>query len=84
MTLLHGAEEDRFLAPGTKVRLSILVDRSDYLEPDFGVVVHCWRAKLRDKFDCYVAFFGERFPNGEPPEELYLLRHAASSLAVAE
>jgi len=35
--------------------------------------------------DCYVAFFGERFPPGEVPERIpYVLRYAASSLERAE
>jgi hypothetical protein len=33
-------------------------------------------------FDCYVAFFGAEFPDGMPSEKPYVLRYAATSLAV--
>lgn len=31
-------------------------------------------------FDCYVAFFGDEFPNGKPSEKPYVLRYAVTSL----
>lgn len=80
MTVLRGAERNRYLDPGTPVRLSILVNERDLLEPDFGVVVHCWQNNSEGVFVCYVAFFGEHFPTGEPSEEPYVLKHATSSL----
>ena len=32
-------------------------------------------------FDCYIAFFGDAFPDGKPDEKPYVLRYAAVGLA---
>ena len=84
MTVFTGDEEDRFLRPGTLVRLAIKVNDSDMLEPDYGVVIHCWKNGSRDEFDCLVAFLGGTFPVEGPIEEPYLTTFAASSLAEIE
>jgi hypothetical protein len=67
---------DEFLPPGTRVRL----DSSD--EPEYGIVIHCWMDPEIDSYDCYVAFFGDRFPAGRPPAKPYVLRYAVTSLTV--
>ena len=74
--------EDRLIPPGTRVRLDSLVDDDDALTPEFGVVIHCWLDDEIGMFDCYVAFFGARFPAGKPSEKPYVLRYAATSLTV--
>ena len=49
-----------------------------------GVVVHAWRDEQWGVVDCYVAFFGEAFPeDGTPPSRRpYVLRYAETSLGV--
>lgn len=75
------AQEDRFLAPGTKVRLDALVNDEDSVTSEYGVVVHCWLNEEIGMYDCYVAFFGEGgFPVSEPREKPYILRYGAISL----
>lgn len=74
--------EDRLIPPGTRVRLDSLVTDDDEPTPEFGVVVHCWLDDEIGMFDCYVAFFGPEFPDGEPSEKPYVLRYAATSLTV--
>jgi hypothetical protein len=71
-----------YLLPGTKVRLDSLVNDDDATTAEFGVVVHCWLDDAIGMFDCYVAFFGESFPDGEPADKPYVLRYAATSLTV--
>jgi hypothetical protein len=72
--------EDQFIPSGTRVRLDSLVNEDGEPTPEFGVVVHCWLDDKIGMFDCYVAFFGDKFPDGQPPEEPYVLRYAATSL----
>jgi hypothetical protein len=67
-----------FLPPGTQVRYDGLEDGG----PEFGVVVHCWLDADFGFYDCYVAFFGSKTPEGRPPEKPYILRYASSSLKV--
>lgn len=69
---------DRYLAPGTAVRY----DGLDVGGPEYGVVVHCWKSEEVHGYDCYVAFFGDRFPMGTPTRKPYVLRYFASSLRV--
>lgn len=76
------APRDAYIAPGTRVRLDSLVNDDDTTTAEFGVVVHCWLSDEIGAFDCYVAFFGEGFPEGEPVEAPYVLRYAATSLTV--
>ena len=76
--------EDRYLRPGTKVRLDSLVNDNDEATPEFGVVVHCWEEPEIGFHDCYVAFFGDAFPAGKPAEMPYVLRYAAISLITVE
>lgn len=73
---------DRYLAPGTRVRLDSYLNGGDVLTPEFGVVIHCWFSDEIAVFDCYVAFFGDAFPDGSPTEKPYVLRYAARSLTV--
>lgn len=80
-TSLRGAEDDRYLRPGTLVRLAITVNERHLIEPEVGVVLHCWRNPGRGKFDCMVAFVGEEFRAEGPIEEPYITSFAASSLA---
>lgn len=71
---------DRNLEPGTKVRLT---NRADGSWED-GVVVHCWLSDEINAHDCYVAFFGEEIPAGQPAAKPYVLRYASTSLTVLE
>ena len=78
-------KEDRFLAPGTRVRLDSFVNDNDYATSEFGVIVHCWLSDELNMFDCYVAFFGDEFPTGQPADKPYILKYAATVLvAIAE
>ncbi len=78
--LLH---KDVYLPPGTRVRHDGLVLGSDG-DPEFGVVIHCWRNEDEDIFDCSVAFFGDSFPDAAPQEPPYVLRYASMSLIVLD
>jgi hypothetical protein len=62
------------LAPGDRVILAS--------SGECGVIVHAWTSHRVGGQDCYVAFFGLKFPpTDEEPEELpHILRYAASSL----
>jgi len=80
MTALHGVEEDRFLRPGSLVSLSIKVGEYDMLEPDYGVVVHCWKNFERDTFHCLVAFLGDSFPV-DGPVDPYFSTFASTALS---
>lgn len=71
---------DRYLEPGTEVRL---INHGDGSWED-GVVVHCWLSDEIKGHDCYVAFFGESIPAGQPAAKPYVLRYASTSLTVLE
>ena len=73
---------DQLIPAGTRVRLDSLVNSDDERTSEFGVVVHCWLDEEIGVFDCYVAFFGDGFPDGKPSEKPYVLRYAATSLTV--
>lgn len=79
-----GGEEvrDRYLAPGTHVSLRKIEDEGEHASPEVGVVVHCWMDPEHGFYDCYVAFFGDALPSGAPDDRPYILRYAATSLAV--
>jgi len=81
MTLLCGVEENRFLRPGTLVRLAVKVNNCDMLEPDCGVVIRCWRDSNSEVFECLVAFVGEDFRVRPLTADPYLSIFAATSLA---
>jgi len=66
-----------YRGPGVKVRLS---DQDGSWED--GVVVHCWLSEEIDGHDCYVAFFGEEIPKGQPTGKPYVLRYASTSLTL--
>ena len=70
----------RYLAPGTRVRLTNHVDGSW----EEGVVVHCWPSNEINAHDCYVAFFGQAIPSGQPAVKPCVLRYASTSLTVLE
>ncbi len=72
--------ENRFIAPGTRVFRLDYSDDETASKPEYGVVVHCWDDAEICGYDCYVAFFGEAFPEGKPAEKPYVLRYAAVSL----
>jgi hypothetical protein len=75
---MTGNRENRFLAPGTKVRLDLSGDDGT-ATAEYGVVVHCWDEPAIG-FDCYVAFFGDTPPSGAPSQKPYVLKYASSSL----
>lgn len=81
MTKDGGVGEDRYLAPGTRIRLDAFVDDDDHTTSEFGVVVHCWLDEEIGMYDCYIAFFGKCFPSGKPEERPYVLRYASVGLA---
>ncbi len=78
--------EDRYLKPGTPVRLSYYAgeDLEAELVHEDGVVAHCWWDDELGGYDCYVAFFGDAIPSGKPEEKPYILRYAATSLTALE
>lgn len=69
---------DVFLPPGTRVR------REDDGWAEYGIVVHCWHSDEIEAYDCYVAFFGNALPTGQPKEKPYILRYASISLTVLD
>lgn len=71
MTALRGTEEDRFIPPGTFVRLSVQVNERDTLEPDFGFVIRCWKDASRGRFACLVAFLGADCPSSDSKDPYY-------------
>ena len=80
MYSLVGTQDDRYIAPGTGVRLAIRVDGNGMVTPQSGIVVHCWRDEDSSCFQAYVAFFGDDLPRGKPSSEPYVVRHKAISL----
>ena len=84
MSTLRSEEQDRYLEPGTPVRLAIIVNEDDRVTPELGVVVHCWCDGQSGLFRCYVAFVGAHWPDTEPSEEPYIAKHLASSLKTIE
>ena len=68
---------DAFIPAGTAVRYDGLAEGG----PEYGIVVHCWRDREIDAYDCYVAFLGPQVPTGKPSDKPYVLRYAALSLA---
>lgn len=67
---------DRYLPPGTCVRY----DGLDEGGPEYGIVVNCWFNLELEIYDCFVAFWGDTIPEGEPSEKPYVLRYAAMHL----
>ncbi|MDY7522735.1 hypothetical protein [Sphingomonas sp. 10B4] len=49
----EGVGEDRYLAPGNRVRRDPFVNDDDHTTSEFGVVVHCWLDNEIGMFDCY-------------------------------
>ena len=76
---LSGRGEDRFLAAGTRVCLPWQGEDGN-LEPEVGVIVHCWLDEELGSHDCLVAFFGSSFPSAAPPETPYILKYGSTSL----
>jgi hypothetical protein len=77
---------DRYLKPGTPVRLSYVAgeELEGELVHEDGVVVHCWWDDEIGAYDCYVAFFGDAIPSGKPEDKPNILRYAAVSLTVLD
>ncbi|MBI1190804.1 MAG: hypothetical protein GC200_09025 [Tepidisphaera sp.] len=69
--------QDRYLAPGTKVRYDGL-DKG----PECGIVVHCWMDNKKRRHICHVAFYGHELPVGEPNDTPYVLHYPALALNV--
>jgi hypothetical protein len=54
-------------------------------DPEYGVVVHCWESEeLGGLHDCYIAFFGDELPSGEPAKMPYVLRYAVVGIDVLD
>jgi hypothetical protein len=81
---LRGTEEDRFIPPGTFVRLSVQVNGSDMLEPDYGYVVRCGKDAAQGKFMCLVAFRGSASPAQVEDDEPYICEFASAFLAASQ
>jgi hypothetical protein len=77
---LLGTQENRFLKPGTRVRLAIKLAGDGMVTPQSGIVIHCWLDKDANCFQSYVAFFGDKLPRGKPSNEPYIVQHKAISL----
>jgi hypothetical protein len=77
---LLGTQKNRFIKPGTRVRLAIKLSDDGMVTPQSGIVIHCWQDKDADHFQCFVAFFGNTLPRGKPSNEPYIVRHKAISL----
>lgn len=75
-----GPREDRYFAPGTRVRRDAYWDGEDHLTSEFGIVVHCWLDDEIRGYDCYIAFFGDGLPTGKPTDPPYVLRCASVGL----
>jgi len=57
-------------------------DRDTFdLGTECGIVIHTWDDNGIQ--DCYVAFFGDKFPVGKPETKPYILRYWAGSLKKA-
>jgi len=68
--------KDIFLNPGTRVSYNGIKG-----SVECGVVIHCWFEEEISGYDCYVAFFGQKWPENKP-DDVYVLRYAAISLEV--
>ena len=68
------------LKVGDRVKLL----RTGLTEVEVGVVVAVWYDDVLATYDTYVAFFGSKFPEGEPEEKPYILRYTESSLKRVE
>ena len=79
--MAKGIGEDRFLAPGTRVRRDAYFNDDEHLTSEYGVVIHCWLDDEIGMFDCYVAFFGDGLPTGKPAKTPYVLSYMAASMA---
>ena len=83
----HGGERpegrpcknNEYIEPGTRVRLPHALGPGEY-----GIVVHCWYSKEISDFDCYIAFFGDSFPDRETDCKPSLFRFAAVSLEILD
>ena len=66
--------DEQDLKPGDRV---VLISTGEC-----GVVVHAWLDQEIATRDCYVAFFGDEFPqpNHRPQKIPYVLRYASTSL----
>lgn len=64
----------------------------DFVERDYdqttkevGIVVAAWPITERGDQDCYVAFYGEKWPKlDSQPETPYILRYYASGLRLVQ
>lgn len=80
-TMANDKRQDRYFAPGTRVRSDAFVDGDDdNVRSEYGVVVHCWPDDEIGMWDCYIAFFGDSLPEGKPADAPYVLRYAAATL----
>lgn len=80
-TAEHEVGGDRFIAPGTSVRIDWM-DENGKPAPEFGVIVHCWLDDEIGVFDCYMASFGDELPTERPEERPTILRYTAASFRV--
>jgi len=68
------SEELVVLSVGTRVKLAST--------GEVGIVIHTWLNEEVHAMDCYVAFFGQSFPERKPDAIPYVLRYFANSLDV--
>ena len=69
---------------GSKVKLVPNEDAPDEMSVEVGIVVHIWLSENGVDDDAYVAFFGEKFPDGKPDKKPYILRYYVNSLELID
>lgn len=69
------------MQPGTKVRLKQSNRDGSYKLTEAGIVIHVWYNEFLDSEECYVAFFGNDFPEENSKcEKPYILKYLIGSL----
>jgi len=67
---------------GKRVCLKHNADDDDIGDGEFGYIIHAWINTDLDAVDCYVAFFGNEWPQIgiQPKDKPYVLRYSLASL----
>ena len=74
---------DSRVGVGSRVRRRFTNSDGEY-QTECGVVVHIWSDPETGDDDAYIAFFGDRFPDGKPASKPFILRYFVSGLEVVE
>jgi len=51
---------------------------------EVGIIIHTWWDEVGDTLDCYIAFFGDHFPEGKPQRIPYVLRYWVAGLTLLD